>query len=147
MNPEKVNAGFQSGALAKRDGHQRGKNNILCLCASNTGTFVRSSKHPVREAIVVTSDGEVAQTVPSYFPFLMSHLNCQRYPQNSETVAHTPIDQINHCELVRLIKSYLCTWHDREEVKGRGSLGPIGVHGDGCCGVLDKHRGCDGGWL
>lgn len=46
-----------------------------------------------------------------------------------------------------MIKSYLCPWHDREKVKGRGSLGPIGVHGDRGRGVLDKHRGCYGGWL
>lgn len=51
------------------------------------------------------------------------------------------------CECVRRMQSYLCTWHNREEVKGRGSLGPIRIHGDRCCGVLDKHRGCDDGWL
>ncbi len=42
---------------------------------------------------------------------------------------------------------YLCARHNREEVKGRGSLGPVGIHGNRCCRVLGDWRGCDGGRL
>lgn len=67
LNPEQVSAGFQSQALTEMD--TREEKNLLCLWASTTGTFVRSSKHSVRETIVVTFGGEVRQTVRSYFPF------------------------------------------------------------------------------
>jgi len=39
---------------------------------------------------------------------------------------------------------YLCPRHNRDEVKGRGSLGPVGIHGNRCRGVLGDRRGCDG---
>lgn len=45
------------------------------------------------------------------------------------------------------LRLYLCAWHNWEEVKGRGSLGPVGIHGNRCCKVLDECWGCDGGWL
>lgn len=41
-------------------------------------------------------------------------------------------------------RPYLCAWHNRKEVKGRGPLGTIGIHGNRCCRVLDDCRGSDG---
>ena len=51
---------------------------------------------------------------------------------------------VSVCVCVCSCRIYLCARHNREEVKGRGSLGPVGIHGARCRGVLDDWRWCDG---
>lgn len=69
--------------------------------------------HPVREAIVVNP--VVMSSRLSSYIYNFKHNTC-------------------------VFRLYLCAWHDWEEVKGRGSLGPVSIHGNRCCRVLGDWR-------
>lgn len=126
-----------------------GKNTPQCLQGLDNWSYCSVvSVHPVRDTIVLIPM-VMSRRMSIHIYIFKWHL-CVLRVKEPKYRSISSLQSQTWCVSVWWwwwFSLYLGAWHNREEVEGGGSLRPVGVHGNGCCGVLDESWGCDGGRL